>query len=146
MPGADAMLVFKFGDELASTTAEDFVAELLAEQLGAAGVVTGEDFTFGKGRGGNAEVLRELGAEHGIEAETVAPVLLDGERISSGRVREALQAGDPGHRDPPPHPPLRDRGRWSSMATSAAARSAGRPPMSSSAIICAPPTASTRCA
>ncbi len=94
--GADAMLVFNFGDELASTTAEDFVAELLARRLSAAGVVTGEDFTFGKGRGGNAEVLRELGAENGIEAETVAPVLLDGERISSGRIREALKAGDPG--------------------------------------------------
>ncbi len=58
--------------------------------------MTGEDFTFGKGRGGNVDVLRELGAKHGIVAETVAPVLLDGMRISSGRVREALQAGDPG--------------------------------------------------
>ena len=94
--GADAMLVFRFGAELASTTAEDFVSELLARHLGAAGVVTGEDFTFGKGRGGNATVLRELGERHGIEAETVAPVLFDGTRISSGRVREALQAGDPG--------------------------------------------------
>jgi riboflavin kinase/FMN adenylyltransferase len=94
--GADAMLVFNFGAELASTLAEDFVAELLAKHLGAAGVVTGEDFTFGKGRGGNAEVLRELGASHGIGAETVAPVLLDGNRISSGLIREALQAGDPG--------------------------------------------------
>ena len=59
--GADAMLVFKFGSELASTTAEDFVSKLLAEQFGAAGVVTGEDFTFGKGRGGNVNALRELG-------------------------------------------------------------------------------------
>ena len=94
--GADAMLVFNFGAELASTTAEDFVTKLLAEKFGAAGVVTGEDFTFGKGRGGNAVVLKELGAEHGIAAEAVAPVLLDGERISSGRIREALQTGDPG--------------------------------------------------
>jgi riboflavin kinase/FMN adenylyltransferase len=94
--GADAMLVFKFGNELASTTAEDFVTELLAKRFGAAGVATGEDFTFGKGRGGNVAVLRELGAKHGIEAEEVEPVLLDGERISSGRIREALQAGDPG--------------------------------------------------
>ena len=93
--GADAMLVFPFGDELANTTAEQFV-ELLAGPLGAAGVVTGEDFTFGKARGGNAGVLRDLGAKHGIVAETVAPVLLDGERISSGLVREALKAGDPG--------------------------------------------------
>jgi riboflavin kinase/FMN adenylyltransferase len=94
--GADAMLVFRFGQELAATSAEDFIARLLASKLGAAGVVTGEDFTFGKGRGGNAEVLRKLGAGHGIIAETVAPVLLDGKRISSGWVREALQAGDPG--------------------------------------------------
>jgi riboflavin kinase/FMN adenylyltransferase len=94
--GADAMLVFNFGAELASTTAEDFVTELLAKHLGAAGVVTGEDFTFGKGRGGNAAILREIGAQHGIEAETVEAVLLDSKRISSGLIREALQAGDPG--------------------------------------------------
>ena len=56
------MLVFGFGAELAATTAEDFVSGLLGERIGAAGVVTGEDFTFGKGRGGNIEVLRTLGA------------------------------------------------------------------------------------
>jgi riboflavin kinase/FMN adenylyltransferase len=93
--GADAMLVFNFGAELASTTAQDFVAKILAERFGAAGVVTGEDFTFGKGRGGNAAVLTELGAAQGIATEAVAPVLLDGVRISSGLIREALQAGDP---------------------------------------------------
>ena len=94
--GADAMLVFRFDAGLASTTAEDFVAELLAKRVGAAGVVTGDDFTFGKGRGGNVEILRTLGAKAGIAAEAVAPVLLDGTRISSGRIREALASGDPG--------------------------------------------------
>ncbi|MEO5611258.1 MAG: bifunctional riboflavin kinase/FAD synthetase [Sphingomicrobium sp.] len=94
--GADAMLVFRFDAELASTPAEDFVTGLLGERIGAAGVVTGDDFTFGKGRGGNVEVLREVGAKVGIVAEAVAPVLLDGERISSGRIREALVAADPG--------------------------------------------------
>jgi riboflavin kinase/FMN adenylyltransferase len=92
--GADAMLVFEFNEALRSTSAEDFVTELLAKRIGAAGVVTGDDFTFGKDRGGNAELLRTLGQQHGIVAETVAPVLLDGERISSGRIREALAAGD----------------------------------------------------
>jgi riboflavin kinase/FMN adenylyltransferase len=94
--GADAMLVFEFGAALASTTAEDFVARVLGEQIGAAAVVTGEDFTFGKGRAGNAEVLRELGKANGIAAETVAPVSIDGQRVSSGRIRELLQAADPG--------------------------------------------------
>ena len=94
--GADAMLVFRFDATLASTSAEDFVTELLAKRIGAAGVVTGDDFTFGQGRGGNVEVLRKAGLRVGIAAEAVAPVLLDGQRVSSGRIREALAAGDPG--------------------------------------------------
>jgi riboflavin kinase/FMN adenylyltransferase len=94
--GADAMLVFRFDAGLAATSAEDFIAKLLAERIGAAGVVTGDDFTFGKGRGGNLEMLRKLGLRAGIAAEAVAPVLLEGARISSGRIREALAAGDPG--------------------------------------------------
>jgi riboflavin kinase/FMN adenylyltransferase len=94
--GADAMLVFRFGAELAATTAQDFVSEILAKRIGASGVVTGEDFTFGKGRGGNATLLKELGAEHGILAEAVGPVLVHGRRVSSGWAREALEAGDPG--------------------------------------------------
>ena len=94
--GADAMLVFKFDEALRSTSAEEFVADLLGKEVGASGVVTGDDFTFGKNRGGSVEALRALGAAHGIVAETVAPVLLDGIRISSGRVREALEAGDTG--------------------------------------------------
>lgn len=94
--GADAMLVFEFGEALRSTTAEEFVTELLGKSIGAAGVVTGDDFTFGKMRAGNVELLRTLGAAHGIVAETVAPVLLEGTRISSGRIRDALVAGHTG--------------------------------------------------
>ena len=92
--GADAMLVFAFNAELAGTTAQDFVVTLLGERLGAAGVVTGEDFTFGKGRGGNVQVLRDLGADHGIAARAVGPVSDSGEVVSSSRIREALQVGD----------------------------------------------------
>ena len=94
--GADAMLVFKFDGALASTTADEFVSELLGRRIGASAVVTGDDFTFGARRGGNAAVLRELGGAHGITAETVAPVLLDGEAVSSSRIRDALKAGNPG--------------------------------------------------
>ena len=94
--GADAMLVFEFGAELASMDAEDFVAEVLAKRIGAAGVVTGDDFSFGKGRTGDAALLASVGAQHAVAAEAVAQVVLDGERISSGRIREALVAGDTG--------------------------------------------------
>ncbi len=92
--GADAMLVFAFDAELAATTAEDFMGPLLIERLGAAGVVTGEDFTFGKGRGGNVELLKTRGAALGLSARAVGPVLENGEVVSSSRIREALKAGD----------------------------------------------------
>ncbi|ODU70099.1 MAG: riboflavin biosynthesis protein RibF [Novosphingobium sp. SCN 66-18] len=92
--GADAMLVFAFDGTLAATTAEEFVRGLLVDRLGAAGVVTGEDFTFGKGRGGNVRVLAELGAESGLTARAVGPVVESGEVVSSSRIRAALQAGD----------------------------------------------------
>ena len=92
--GADAMLVFQFDAALAGTSAEDFVVKLLAGQLGAAGVVTGEDFTFGKGRAGNVAVLEQLGASCGMAARTLGPVYSGGEVVSSSRIRDALKAGD----------------------------------------------------
>ena len=95
--GADAMLVFEFGEKLRETSAEEFVSKLLAGKIGAAGVVTGDDFSFGKRRSGNVETLRTLGGYLGIIAEAVDAVVVDGERVSSGRIREALIAGDIGH-------------------------------------------------
>jgi riboflavin kinase/FMN adenylyltransferase len=92
--GAQAMLVFEFDDELASTSAEDFVGHLLAERFGAAGVVTGADFTFGKARRGNVALLAEEGARHGIATREVGPVMDGGHAVSSSRIRDALKAGD----------------------------------------------------
>jgi riboflavin kinase/FMN adenylyltransferase len=94
--GADAMLVFDFGEKLRETSAEEFVSWLLAGKIGAAGVVTGDDFSFGKGRTGNIETLKTLGGHSGVIAEAVDPVEVDGERVSSGRIRDALIAGDIG--------------------------------------------------
>jgi riboflavin kinase/FMN adenylyltransferase len=88
------MIVFGFNGDLAATNAEDFVSHRLLGLIGAAGVVTGEDFTFGRGRGGNVEVLARLGAEHGFSVDAVGPVEEDGEPVSSSRIREALKAGD----------------------------------------------------
>jgi riboflavin kinase/FMN adenylyltransferase len=92
--GADAMLVFHFGEELASVMAPDFVTDYLVSRIGAAGLVTGEDFTFGKGRGGDVEVLKLLGQANRLSVDSVAPVSEGGLPVSSSRIREALQAGD----------------------------------------------------
>ncbi len=92
--GADAMLVFHFDEDLATTHADDFVCTLLAKRIGAAGVVTGEDFTFGKGRDGNRETLIALGKPHGIAARAVPEVMESGMVVSSSRIRDSLKAGE----------------------------------------------------
>ncbi|NBC88528.1 MAG: riboflavin biosynthesis protein RibF, partial [Alphaproteobacteria bacterium] len=92
--GATAMLVFHFDADLAGTTAEDFIRTILIERLGAHGVVTGGDFTFGKGAKGNVDLLRTLGGEFGLESRVVEAVEKDG-IVSSSRIREALRDGDP---------------------------------------------------
>jgi riboflavin kinase/FMN adenylyltransferase len=93
--GAQAMLVFRFDAKLAELSAEAFARERLVELIGAAGVVTGDDFTFGKRRGGNPAVLAQLGATLGFTAETVLPVGAGGTPFSSSRIRELLRAGRP---------------------------------------------------
>jgi riboflavin kinase / FMN adenylyltransferase len=92
--GADAMLVFEFDGDLASTSAEDFIAKLLIERLGTAAVVTGEDFTFGQKRGGNINVLRDIGGALGLQTVAVGAVNDAAGIISSSRIRNALHAGD----------------------------------------------------
>ncbi len=92
--GADAMLVLPFDAALAVTTAEDFITGLLLDRYGAAGVVTGSDFVFGKGRGGNVVTLADHARRLGFFTEMVSPVDDAEEVISSSRIRDALQAGD----------------------------------------------------
>jgi riboflavin kinase / FMN adenylyltransferase len=88
------MFVFRFDAAFAQASASEFVADWLAGRLGAAGVVTGEDFTFGKARSGDIAALRRLGRANAISVDTVAPVSEDGAPVSSTRIREALRAGD----------------------------------------------------
>jgi riboflavin kinase/FMN adenylyltransferase len=93
--GATAMLVFHFDKELSSTSAEDFIEHILIERFGAHGVVTGEDFSFGKRALGNVELLRDYGERLGLKSRIVSPVEGSGAIVSSSRIREALREGDP---------------------------------------------------
>ena len=92
--GADAMLVLPFDATLAATTAEDFITQLLLTRYGAAGVVTGADFVFGRGRGGNVVTLADHARRLGFFTEMVSPVDDGDEIVSSSRIRTALQQGD----------------------------------------------------
>nr|WP_314467723.1 bifunctional riboflavin kinase/FAD synthetase [uncultured Novosphingobium sp.] len=92
--GADAMLLLHFDRAMASMEAADWIEQVLGRQLGCVGVVTGEDFTFGKGRGGNPQVLREVGARIGLIGRTVGAVHDERGVISSSRIRDALKLGE----------------------------------------------------
>ena len=95
--GFDAMIVIPFDPQFSAISAGDFVRSVLIDQLAISTVVVGYNFRFGAGRGGTPEFLTAAGEGHGFKVAVVAPVTeIDGVRISSGLVRDALAAGDVG--------------------------------------------------
>ena len=92
--GIGRTLVVPFDEARADETAEEFVQEVLVDQLGARLVVVGEDFHFGHGRKGNVELLRRLGAEHGFEVVGVGLTDDGSEPVSSTRIRGLIAEGD----------------------------------------------------
>lgn len=92
--GADDVGLLRFDARLSALSGEEFVQRVLVESLQAREVWVGPDFRFGKGRSGDIGLLQRLGGECGFDAGEIAPVQLDGDRVSSTRIRAALQAGD----------------------------------------------------
>ena len=92
--GIDGAVVIGFDRAFAAHSAEAFVTGCLAGDIGAAGVVTGGDFTFGVRRSGDTAALARLGTAHGIAAAVVEPVTDGAGTISSTRIRGALTAGN----------------------------------------------------
>jgi riboflavin kinase / FMN adenylyltransferase len=94
--GMDGAVVMPFNRALAALSAEEFVEEWLVTRLGVAGVVTGGDFTFGRGRSGSVTDLGRLGLAHGFAARVVDAVQDGSGTISSTRVRALLREARPG--------------------------------------------------
>jgi len=92
--GVETLFELPFDAALASLTPEAFVAEVLADGLGVSHVTVGADFCFGKGRKGSAADLQTLGAEHGITVHLADLVQINGQDISSTRIRQALSEGE----------------------------------------------------
>lgn len=92
--GADSVGLLRFDARLSAMSAEEFVRKLLIGRLGAREVWIGPDFRFGHRRGGDLPLLKQMGQELGFSADEIQPVLQQGERVSSTRIREALRSGD----------------------------------------------------
>ena len=90
----DQLLCLRFDAALAAMTPEAFVQRVLVEGLAARHVVVGEDFRYGAKRAGDIDSLRQAGRQHGFAVEVATTVCAAQQRVSSTRVRQALQAGE----------------------------------------------------
>jgi riboflavin kinase/FMN adenylyltransferase len=92
--GVDRVVVVRFDQRLQAMGAEEFVERLLVEGLGVRHLVIGHDFRFARRREGNFAMLQAAGARHGFAVEEIGEFRVDGERVSSSLVRDALGRGD----------------------------------------------------
>jgi len=92
--GLDAALVLHFDAALASRTPEEFVRDILVEPLRALAVLVGANFRFGHRQAGNVALLTELSRRFAFAVEIVAPVVVNGEVVSSSAVRRAVREGN----------------------------------------------------
>ncbi|MGH1331226.1 MAG: bifunctional riboflavin kinase/FAD synthetase [Paracoccaceae bacterium] len=93
--GVEYLYELGFDGALAGLSPREFAHDVLAKGLGLSHVVVGADFFFGKKRAGNAEMLRDFGAEFGFGVTIAELVETDSREISSTNIRNALAAGDP---------------------------------------------------
>ena len=91
--GVDTALVIHVSLDVLSLGPEEFVRSVLVERLGMAGIVAIDGFRFGRGAAGTVETLRELGDRHGYFFQEVQPLIVDGGRVSSSRIRQCILAG-----------------------------------------------------
>ena len=92
--GVDRFVCARFGESLRSIAPRRFVEEILVGALGARWIVVGNDFRFAHARQGTTALLREMGNGLGFGVDEVPPYTVDGMRVSSSLVREALGLGD----------------------------------------------------
>lgn len=92
--GVENLLIIKFTEEFSKLSAETFIEKYLIEKIGIGKLIIGHDHRLGKGRGGDEKTLTELGAKRGFEVEKISEVLLEGEIISSTKLRNCLVEGD----------------------------------------------------
>ncbi len=107
----DRVLCIRFDQRFSKVSAETFIDRLLIGGLGVRYLVVGDDFHFGHQRRGDFDMLARAGAEHGFPVVNMHTFRIDGERVSSTRVREALASGNLGHAEQLLGRPYRMSGR-----------------------------------
>ena len=94
--GLDVLICIPFTQEFAAIPAKEFVENILIKRIGIKAIAVGEDYTFGKDRKGNIDLLKILGSQYGFEVIVIDELHISNtypERISSTRIRELVMAG-----------------------------------------------------
>jgi riboflavin kinase/FMN adenylyltransferase len=94
--GIDEVVFLEFTPGFASLSPAEFAKQVLCDGIGTRELYVGEHFAFGKGRVGRIADLFEFGARFGFRVHAVSPVVIEGEVVSSTRIRQLLQTGDLG--------------------------------------------------
>lgn len=92
--GVEVMVVVKFTEQFAACAAGDFLRLLLESAPGLRTLAIGADWRFGRNREGDVSMLKKFGQQHGIEILATGAIMLDGERVSSTRIRQAIRDGN----------------------------------------------------
>jgi riboflavin kinase/FMN adenylyltransferase len=92
--GIEATLVIRFDQAFSRLAAEDFIADLRRGFGSLRSVCVGREFTFGHRRRGNVALLERMGDENGFQVHALAALALDGQVVSSTRIRERIHMGD----------------------------------------------------
>lgn len=90
----ERVVCLPFNESLAAMAAQQFIKRLLVDGLDVRYLVVGDDFRFGHRREGDFAMLKAAGEQHGFPVVSMHSFCVDGERVSSTRVREALARGD----------------------------------------------------
>lgn len=92
--GVDHLIIHPFTKEFSRTTSLEYVRDILVNQIGTVKLVIGYDHHFGRNREGSFEHLKEYGPIYGFEVEEIAAQDIDDVKVSSTKIRAALEAGD----------------------------------------------------
>ena len=92
--GVDALLEIHFDQAFSEMSGERFIRDLVRDLAKIHSICVGADFVFGHRRSGNVALLKSLGAELDFQVHGLAAVSLDGQVVSSTRIREAIRTGD----------------------------------------------------
>ncbi len=92
--GIQNLFIASFNEEFAKLSFEEFIKKYFVDKINTAKIVIGHDHRFGNGRSGDENNLKQLGVKYGFDVESVSAKIIDGEIVSSTKIRHYLESGD----------------------------------------------------